>query len=275
MTQPSEAMVDADFLKVMNISLAEGRDFLKSIADSNAFILNEAAVNQLGLKNPVGKEMVWVRDGGPPVKGPIIGVAKDFHFQSLREPLRPLMMRLDNRYNFAVIKVQSADFESTIKNIESTWQKFDNRFRFEFSFLDEQLNQLYREEQNMTSVLDIFSLLGVGIASMGLLGIAALAFRQRTKEVSIRKVLGASLSNLIVLLIKDFTKLVLIAIVLAVPLIWWLMNNWLQNFSFRVTINPLVFVATGVSLVLICWITLSFLTMKTARINPAETLKSE
>jgi putative ABC transport system permease protein len=108
-----------------------------------------------------------------------------------------------------------------------------------------------------------------------LLGIAALAFRQRTKEVSIRKVLGASLSNLIVLLIKDFTKLVLIAIVLAVPLIWWLMNNWLQNFSFRVTINPLVFVATGVSLVLICWITLSFLTMKTARINPAETLKSE
>jgi putative ABC transport system permease protein len=218
---------------------------------------------------------VWVRDGGPPVKGPIIGVAKDFHFQSLREPLRPLMMRLDNRYNFAVIKVQSADFESTIKNIESTWQKFDNRFRFEFSFLDEQLNQLYREEQNMTSVLDIFSLLGVGIASMGLLGIAALAFRQRTKEVSIRKVLGASLSNLIVLLIKDFTKLVLIAIVLAVPLVWWLMNNWLQNFSFRVTINPLVFVATGVSLVLICWITLSFLTMKTARINPAETLKSE
>jgi putative ABC transport system permease protein len=218
---------------------------------------------------------VWLRDGGPPVKGPIIGVAKDFHFQSLHEPLRPLMMRLENRYNFAVIKLQSANFESTIKNIEGTWRKFDNRFRFEFSFLDEQLNQLYHEEQNMVSVLDIFSFLGVGIACMGLLGIAALAFRQRTKEVSIRKVLGASLSNLILLLVKDFTRLVLIAVMLAVPLVWWLMNSWLQNFSFRITINPIVFVITGVTLVLVCWITLGFLTMKTARINPAETLKSE
>ena len=219
--------------------------------------------------------MVWERDGGAPVKGPIIGVVKDFHFQSLHEPLRPLLMRLENRYNFALIKVKSADFESTVKSIESTWRKFDDRFRFEFSFLDSQLNQLYREEQNMVRVLDIFSFLGVGIASMGLLGIAALAFRQRTKEVSIRKVLGASLSNLIFLLVKDFTRLVLIAVMLAVPLVWWLMNSWLQNFSFRVTINPVVFLVTGVSLVLVCWITLSFLTMKTARINPAETLKSE
>jgi putative ABC transport system permease protein len=124
-------------------------------------------------------------------------------------------------------------------------------------------------------VLYIFSLLGVGIASMGLLGIAALAFRQRTKEVSIRKVMGASLSSLIVLLVKDFTRLVLIAVLLAVPLVWWAMSNWLQNFSFRVTISPVVFIITGLSLVIVCWITLSFLTMKTARINPSETLKSE
>jgi len=271
----SESMVDVDFLKVMNISLMEGRGFLKNIADSNAFILNETAVNQLGLKNATGKEIVWVRDGGPPVKGPIIGVVKDFHFQSLHEPLRPLLMRLENRFNFAVIKIQSSNFENTISHIEKTWRQFDNRFRFEFSFLDSQLDQLYREEKNMVEVLDIFSLLGVGIASIGLLGIAALAFRQRTKEVSIRKVLGASLSNLIVLLIKDFTQLVLIAIVLAVPLVWWLMNSWLQNFSYRISINPVVFVITGISLVLVCWLTLSFLTLKTAKINPAETLKSE
>lgn len=127
----------------------------------------------------------------------------------------------------------------------------------------------------MVSVLDIFSMLGVAIASIGLLGIAALSFRQRTKEVSIRKVLGASLSNLIVLLVKDFTQLVLIAVALAVPLVWWVMQNWLQNFSYRITINPVVFVITGLSLVLIAWITLGFLTLKTTRINPAETLKSE
>jgi len=271
----SESMVDVDYMRVMNMSLKEGRGFLRNVADSNAFILNETAVNQLGLKNPVGKEMVWERDGAPAVRGPIIGVVKDFHFQSLHEPLRPLMMRLENRYNFAVIKLRSADFELTMKNIELTWRKFDDRFRFEFSFLDAQLNQLYQKEQNMARVLDIFSLLGVGIASMGLLGIAALAFRQRTKEVSIRKVMGASLLSLVVLLVKDFTRLVLMAVVLAVPLVWWLMNDWLQHFSFRVTINPLVFFLSGVGLVLVCWTTLSFLTVKTARINPVDTLKSE
>ncbi len=271
----SEAMIDVDFLKVMNMTIVEGRVFLKNNpADLDGFILNETAVNQLGIKNPIGKEIVWERDG-PELKGPIIGVVKDFHFQSLHEPLRPLLMRLEPRYNFAVVKVGTSNFEATRSAIEKTWRKFDDRFRFEFSFIDEQLNRLYQEEQNMASVLDIFSFLGVGIACMGLLGIAALAFRQRTKEVSIRKVLGASLSNLIVLLIKDFTRLVLIAIALAVPLVWWLMNNWLQNFSFRVTINPLVFVITGIGLVLVCWITLGFLTVKTARINPAETLKSE
>ncbi|MBI3481773.1 MAG: hypothetical protein HY015_02140 [Bacteroidetes bacterium] len=182
---------------------------------------------------------------------------------------------METNFNFAVIKVSTSDFESTIKSIEKTWRKFDNRFRFEFSFLDSQLNQLYVEEQNMVRVLNIFSFLGVVIASLGLLGIAALTFRQRTKEISVRKVLGASLSNLVVLLVKDFTKLVLIAIVIAVPLVWWVMSGWLENFSYRITVNPLVFVVTGIGLILIAWITLSFLTIKTAQINPAETLKSE
>ena len=127
----------------------------------------------------------------------------------------------------------------------------------------------------MVQVLNIFSFLGVIIASTGLLGIAALAFRQRTKEVSIRKVLGANLVSLIVLLVKDFTRLVLVAVVLAVPLVWWVMDDWLQNFSYRITVSPMVFVITGIGLVLIAWITLSFLTMKTAQVNPAETLKSE
>ncbi len=271
----SEEMIDADFLKVMNMTLIEGRTFLKNNpADSDGFILNETAVNQLGIKNPVGKEIVWERDG-PMIKGPIIGVVRDFHFQSLHEPLRPLLMRMEPSFNFAVIKVSTGDFEATMKGIEKTWRQFDTMFRFEFSFLDAQLAQLYQEEQSMVRVLDIFSLLGIGIASMGLLGIAALAFRQRTKEVSIRKVLGASLPNLIVLLVKDFTKLVLIAVVLAVPLVWWVMSRWLQNFSYKITISPMVFVFTGLGLVLIAWATLSFLTMKAAKVNPAETLKSE
>jgi putative ABC transport system permease protein len=189
--------------------------------------------------------------------------------------MRPLLMRLEPNFNFAVVKVSTSDFESTIKGIEKSWKKFDDRFRFEFSFLDSQLDRLYAEEQNMVRVLDVFSFLGVIIASMGLLGIAALSFRQRTKEVSVRKVLGASVSNLVVLLLRDFTKLVLIAVALAVPLVWWIMSDWLQNFSYRITISPLVFIATGVGLIFVSWITLSFLTIKTTRVNPAETLKSE
>lgn len=271
----SEQMIDADYLNVLDIKIVDGRSFLKgNLADSAGFILNETAVNQLGLKDPVGKEIVWERDG-PEMKGPVIGVVKDFHFQSLHEPIRPLLMTLQPSFNFTVIKVGTADFEPAIKEIEKTWRKFDNNFRFEFSFLDEQLNQLYAQEQNMVSVLDIFSLIGVMIASLGLLGIAALTFRQRTKEVSIRKVLGANLIELIALLVKDFTKLVLLAVVLAVPLIWWLMSGWLENFSYRINLNPMVFVITGITLVLITWLTLSFLTLKTARVNPAETLKSE
>src|SRR5258706_1605596 len=271
----SEAMVDADFLKVMGMTISEGRDFIKNNpADSSGFILNETEVRQLGLKDPVGKEILWERDS-PEMKGPIIGVVKDFNYQSLHEPLRPLLLRLEANYNFAVVKVSTPDFASAVKDIERTWRKFDDRFRFEFSFLDAQLNQLYTEEQNMVQVLNIFSFLGVIIASTGLLGIAALAFRQRTKEISVRKVLGASLSNLVILLVKDFTKLVLIAVVIAVRLVWWVMIGWLENFSYRITVNPLVFVITGIGLILIAWITLSFLTIKTAQVNPAETLKSE
>ncbi len=271
----SEEFIDADFLKVMNMTIVDGRAFSKNNpADSDGFILNETAVNQLGIKNPIGKEIVWERDG-PGLKGPIIGVVKDFHFQSLHEPLRPLLMRLEPSFNFAVIKVTTTDFETTMKRIESTWRKFDDKFHFEFSFLDAQLSQLYHEEQSMVQVLDIFSLLGIGIASMGLLAIAALTFRQRTKEVSIRKVLGATLPNLIVLLIKDFTQLVLIAIVLAVPLVWWVMNRWLQNFSYRIQVSPIVFVVTGLGLILMAWVVLSFLTVRTAKVNPAETLKTE
>lgn len=271
----SEEMIDADYLKVMDITVVEGRSFLKNNpADSNAFLLNETAVRQLGIKDPIGKEIVWERDG-PIIKGPIVGVLKDFNFQSLHEPMRPLLMHLESNFNYVVIKVATSDFESTIGSIKNTWRKFDDRFQFEFAFLDSQLNQLYVEEQNVVSVLRIFSLLGVVIASLGLLGIAALTFRQRTKEISVRKVLGASLSNLVVLLVKDFTRLVLVAVVLAVPMVWWVMNGWLENFSYRIAISPLVFVLTGLGLIAIAWLTLSFLTFKTTQVNPAETLKSE
>lgn len=162
-----------------------------------------------------------------------------------------------------------------MKSVESTWKKFDNIFDFEFSFLSDYLNQQYASEQKMGIVLTSFAIIAVIIACLGLLGIATLSFRQKTKEVSIRKVLGATIVNMMVLLVRDFTKVVLIAIVLAVPLVWWIMKDWLDNFTFRIQINPMIFAGSGLGLLLIAWGTLIYLTWKVTKVNPAEILKNE
>jgi putative ABC transport system permease protein len=271
----SEDFVDYDFFKTLDITLAEGRTFLKeNPADKDAFVINETAAKNLFSKGALGKELAWDWDGGL-VKGTVIGVVKDFHFQSLHEPVRPLLFKLAPNYNYIVLRISTSRFDETIKKIEATWKKFDDNFGFEFSFLSDQLNQQYSAEQNMATVMTTFSVLAVLIACVGLLGIAALTFRQKTKEVSVRKVLGATVAGLMLLLLKDFTRLVVIAILLAVPLVWWLMTQWLQNFTFRAVINPLAFAASGILLLAVTWGTLSYLTLKMAKVNPAETLKSE
>ncbi|CAN5222636.1 ABC transporter permease [soil metagenome] len=271
----SEAYVDYDFFKTLSIEFVDGRAFsIEQAADRDGFILNETAVKNLQLKRGVGEEIIWNRDGKD-IRGKVIGVVKDFHFQSLHQPVRPLLFRVSSNFNYVVLKVRTDNFSATIKSVEETWKTFDDQFAFEFSFLKDQLNQQYVDERNMGNVLAGFSLLAVVIAAFGLLGIAALNFRQKTKEISVRKVLGASLPSLMALLMRDFTRLIILAIVLATPLCWWMMNRWLENFAFRTVINPLVFVGSGALLVLIAWGTLTFLTLKIARTNPAETLKSE
>jgi putative ABC transport system permease protein len=162
-----------------------------------------------------------------------------------------------------------------MKSVEATWKKFDQLFAFEFSFLADYLNLQYASEKDMAMVLATFAFIAVIIACFGLLGIATLTFKQKTKEVSIRKVLGASMTNLIVLLVKDFTKVVLIAIVLAVPLVWWIMRGWLNNFMFRIQIDPMIFAGSGLVLLVMAWATLIYLTWKVTKVNPAEILKSE
>ncbi|HEX8061533.1 MAG TPA: FtsX-like permease family protein, partial [Cyclobacteriaceae bacterium] len=152
---------------------------------------------------------------------------------------------------------------------------FDPIFAFEFNFLDERLQQQYASESRLGVVMGLFSGIAILIASFGLFGMALLTFYRKTKEISIRKVLGASIPHLVFLLLKNFTILILIAIVFATPLTWWIMSDWLQNFSFRIEISPLVFVGAAALLIAICWLTLSYLTIKTTQLNPAETLKSE
>lgn len=272
----SEEFVDPNFFEVMSIPVAEGRNFLMSNpADTKAFIINETAARNLFPDGAVGKEMSWDDDENGIIKGTVIGVVKDFNFQSLYEPVKPLLFRLRPAYNYVLIKLNTSDFSGTMKSVESTWKKFDNIFDFEFSFLSDYLNQQYASEQKMGIVLTSFAIIAVIIACLGLLGIATLSFRQKTKEVSIRKVLGATIVNMMVLLVRDFTKVVLIAIVLAVPLVWWIMKDWLDNFTFRIQINPMIFAGSGLGLLLIAWGTLIYLTWKVTKVNPAEILKNE
>jgi putative ABC transport system permease protein len=274
----SEAFVDYDFLKTLNIELVEGRFYSQeNLTDTVAtFVLNETAARQLGASSVVGKEIHWhVYEADDAITGRVIGIVKDFHFQSLHEPVRPLLFVLYPAYNHLVIKLNTQDFENRVAQIKKVYSTFDNAFEFEYSFLDDQLNQQYQAEQRTGIIFSTFAFIAIAIASFGLFGMAMLTFNQRTKEVSIRKVLGASVSGLIVLLLKDFTKLIFIAIVLATPLAWWMMDQWLDNFMYQVGIHPMIFLISGLVLILISWITLSYFTLKTSRINPAETLKSE
>jgi len=270
----SESFVDYDFLTTMNIELAEGRFFgVENLRDSvTSFVINETGAQQLNLA--VGKELRWEAYGRT-ITGPVIGVMKDFHFQSFHEPMRPLLFVSYPAYNHLIIKINTSNFDTKVQQIKNVFTAFDNAFEFEYSFLDDRLNQQYEAEQRTGIIFSAFAFIAIVIACFGLFGMAMLTFNQRTKEVSIRKVLGASVSGLIILLLSDFTKLIFFSILIATPFAWWMMDKWLDNFIYQVGIHPTVFLISGLVLLLISWITLSYFTLKTSRINPAETLKNE
>ncbi|MCI0617913.1 ABC transporter permease [bacterium] len=274
----SETFVDYNFINTLDINIVEGRFFnMEDRGDSTIqFVVNETAAKQLSTESILGHEINWhVYEDDAPVKGEVIGVVKDFHFQSLHEPVRPLLLVFYPAYNHLIIKLDPDNFDTKLGQIKKVYTQFDDSFEFEFSFLDERLNQQYTAEQRTGVIFASFASLAILIACFGLFAMAMLTFNQRMKEISIRKVLGASVSGLIFLLLNDFTKLILVAIVIATPLAWWMMDRWLDNFIYQVGIHPLTFVMSGLILLVISWITLSYFTLKTSRINPAETLKNE
>jgi putative ABC transport system permease protein len=274
----SEAFVDYDFFQTLGIRLQQGRFFLReNPSDSKgAFVINETTARELFPEgSPVGKEVMWHRDGYS-TRGSIIGVVQDFHFQSLHEPIRPLLFALAKKeFNFVVIRMNTQNFGAKLAAIEKAYKHFEPVFSFEFTFLEDHLNKQYASEERTGSILAAFSVIAIFIACIGLFGMSMLTFQYKIKEVSVRKVLGATPFNLLVLLLGNFTKLIVIAILIATPLAWWVMDAWLENFSYQVTIHPAIFLAAGFALVVISWLTLSYFTVKAARLNPAETLKNE
>jgi ABC-type antimicrobial peptide transport system permease subunit len=262
--------VDYDFVETMGMKMKEGRSFSRNFGtDSTKIILNETAVKVMGLKEPVGKT---IRKSGKDMQ--IIGVVKDFHFESLHEPIKPGYMFLEPGTTI-VASVQSNNQRQTIAAIERLYERYNPGFPFTFNFLDEAYQKQYDSETRVSALSTYFAGLAIVISCLGLFGLAAFTAQKRRKEIGIRKVIGASVVNITTMLSKDFFRLIFISLGIAFPVSWWLMSNWLQNFAYRIFITPYVFVIAGVAVILITLFTISFQSIKAAMANPVKSLRTE
>ena len=264
---------DADFTSTYNIQLAAGRFFSPQFTtdSTDAIVINEAMVRYLNWKDPVGKQFEIYEAR----KGRVIGVMRDFNFASLRESVQPLAIILNNNPLYLSVKLKAGAIQPSLDNIRKEWKQLNNQYPFDYFFMDEQLNRYYKTDKRLMHVLSIFAVLAIVIACMGLFGLSIYTARQRTKEIGIRKVLGASVAGITVLLSKDFLKLVLIASVLSFPLAWWAMNNWLQDFAYRIHIGAGIFAIAGIAVILIALFTVSLQAIKAAVANPVKSLRTE
>ena len=264
--------VGYDFIKTMKLQIAEGRDFSKDYADSTSFIVNESAIQKMGYKDPIGKPLWWGKRAGT-----IIGVVKDFHVASMHQPIEPLIMGLDEKRQWGTILVrtQAGKTKQAIAGLETTCKALNPRFPFTFLFSDQEFAKLYKSEQVVSKLSNYFAFLAIFISCLGLFGLATFTAEQRTKEIGVRKVLGASVGGIVSMLSKDFLKLVLVAIVIATPVAWYCMNVWLQDFAFRTNISWWIFALAGAVSICIALFTVSFQAIKAAITNPVKSLRSE
>lgn len=265
--------VDADYIKTLGMTIVAGRDFNPKLkTDSQAVIINQTMANKLGLKNPVGKR---ISNYGAPV--PIIGVVKDFNFESLKGTLDPLVMHLGNSPSIVSVKIKTDDIKGTLAQINAVWKSFSPNQPIRYTFMDEQFANMYADVQRMGSIFTTFAVLAIIIACLGLFALAAFMAEQRSREIGIRKVLGATVRSITTLLSYDFIKLVFIAIVIASPIAWWAMNKWLEDFnpSNRIAISWWMFALAGATSIVIAVLTVSYQSIKAALINPVKSLKAE
>ena len=277
--------VDDSYPKVLGLELKEGRFFSKEFStDSLALILNEKAVNELKLKNPVGTRF---KSPDPFLNAPdgssyiytVIGVVKDFHFQSLHQKIAPLFFNYSGKFGevsaTTALRIKAGNFKDAVAAVENTWKKFVKDRPFHYAFLDQTLARQYLSEQTTQKIFTIFSSLAIFIACIGLLGLAAYTTQQRTREISVRKVLGATVGNIVAMLSKDFLKLVLVAALIAFPIAWWGMHKWLQNFEYKINIGWWVFAIAALAATLVALFTISFQAIRAAIANPVKSLRTE
>ena len=239
------SQVGFDFIETLSIEMVAGRSFSKDFpTDSSAYIINEAAVKKFGWTEAVGKSIIEPDPEGASV-GEVIGVMKDFHFESLHEVIKPAILRLTSGPRFVVAKINSNDISGTIADIEQKWSEFAPNQPFEYTFLDKDFDLLYETDQRVGKIFTIFTILGIFVACLGLFGLTSFSAEQRTKEIGIRKALVASISNIVILLSKEFTRLIAISFFIAAPISYFVMTKWLENFAYTSGINLLTFILAG------------------------------
>jgi len=270
--------VDEDYVPTLGIKMKAGRNFSNQMqTDSSAIIVNETAAKMLAFTNPIDQTVYVPQDQNAKIMKPfhIIGVVKDFNFQSLRDNVAPLMLFYSEDRGALTVRLNSANIPSLLDQVKTKWKGFAPNQSFSYSFMDQDFDALYRSEQRVGTIAIIFTSLAIIIACLGLFGLAAYAAEQRTKEIGVRKVLGANISTIVGMLSKDFLKLVLIAVVPASVFGWWVMNRWLQDFAYRQNIQWWVIASAGVAAIVIAFATISFQSVKAAVANPVKSLRSE
>lgn len=270
-------VVDEEYIPTLGMEIIKGRNFSKAFgADSSSIIINEETVKMLGYDDPVGKNLYTGTGNGSETSTlTIIGVVKNFHYSSMRDDVGALGFRYGRSGWDMAFKINTSESQQLVKQIEGKWKQLSTGMPFNYHFLDDSFNEMYQAEQRVGTIALIFAILTIFIACLGLFGLITYIAEQRTKEIGVRKVLGASLWSIVGLLSKDFLKLVGIAFLIAAPLAYYAMNTWLEDFAFRVEIPWWIFVAAGVATMLLAFLTVSFQSIKAALMNPVKSLKSE
>ncbi len=276
--------IDHEYIQTMGMEIVAGRDFSKAIQTdaTEGFIVNETAVKTLGIADSpeaaIGQALEWEGwDKNRTIKkGKVVGVVKDFHYNSLHEAVQSAVLHIyPDAYWKLALRVNANDLSQTLTGIENTWDGFNTGYPLDYQFVDESFGVMYQAEEKLSSLLWIFTVLAIIISCIGAFGLAAYAAEQRRKEIGIRKVLGATTNGIVMLLSKDFLRLVMIALVIASPIAWYFMNNWLANFAYRINIQWWVFLLAGIAALCIAFLTVGFNGLRAALANPVNSLHSE
>lgn len=270
--------VDPDYAKTMGIQLKEGRFFSRDYpSDTSAIVVNEAAVRYLGYDNPIGKRLINPGQESDRRTFTIIGVIEDFHFESLHKPINPMILFMNRDFydGYVSVRLGAGNHQNTLQQINTSWKKFALDAPIQNFYFDQEFNKLYKSEMQTRKLLSVFAVLAIFIAVLGLFGLVSFMAERRTREIGLRKVLGSSVARIVVLLSKDITYLVLISSVLASAGIVFAANKWLQQFAYKIGINPLIIFAGCIIAIVIAWITISYQAIKAATKNPADSLRFE